>query len=227
MFASSRKSRLLGSVLAAALLAGAGGASTGEALADTPAATTVNTVTGIEHRSSGGLTTIMIRGSKAAKFSVYRLERPTRIVIDIAGADLATAVTGAHETSASIATNTWSVGAVSASELQDGGKVVRVVVTLARPGRYDVKAAGNDIIVAVTARDAAPGRRRRRRAHQPRAPRPRPPASGRPRPRPRARPPRPRPSRPGPRRTHCAPPPPPPSRTPSAPASPPSRPEPR
>ena len=57
---------------------------------------------------------------------------------------------------AEIATNSWAVSQVAASALEDGGKVVRVVVSLARPGRYDVKAAGNDIIVTVTARDAAP-----------------------------------------------------------------------
>ncbi len=154
MFASSRKSKLIGFVMAAAVAAGAGGGGhTAMADATTKAG---NSIAAVDQTSAGAMTTIRIKGTQAAKFSVYRLERPTRIVIDIAGADLSTALSGDHETSAVMATNSWAVSQVAASALEDGGKVVRVVVSLARPGRYDVKAAGNDIIVTVTARDAAP-----------------------------------------------------------------------
>ena len=115
-----------------------------------------NEIAAVDHTDAGAVTQIRIRGTQAGKFSVYKLERPSRVVIDVAQADLSTAVTGAHESIATFATNSWSVSQVAVQELEDGGAVVRIVVTLARPGRYDVKAAGNDIIVTVTARDAAP-----------------------------------------------------------------------
>ena len=38
----------------------------------------------------------------------------------------------------------------------DGGQLVRVIVSLARPGRYDVKTTGNELIVTVVPRDPAP-----------------------------------------------------------------------
>ena len=48
----------------------------------------------------------------------------------------------------------WAVSTIAAQQLDDGA--VRVIVTLARPGRYDVKTDGNEVVVMVMPRDPAP-----------------------------------------------------------------------
>src|SRR5439155_1412980 len=60
-----------------------------------------------------------------------------------------------HESASVVAANTWAVSTVAAQQLDDDG-IVRVIVTLARPGRYDVKTEGNELVVMVMARDPAP-----------------------------------------------------------------------
>ena len=50
--------------------------------------------------------------------------------------------------------NTWAVSAVGREPARRNG--VRIVITLARPGRYDVKTDGNAVVINVTARDEAP-----------------------------------------------------------------------
>src|SRR6185295_19638066 len=61
-----------------------------------------------------------------------------------------------HEAAAVVTANTWAVSAVAAQQIDDGGQIVRVIITLARPGRYDVKTEGNELVVMVVARDPAP-----------------------------------------------------------------------
>ncbi|MBK9073023.1 MAG: AMIN domain-containing protein [Myxococcales bacterium] len=100
-------------------------------------------------------TKVTIGGSRSATFNVYRLERPNRVVIDVSGATLAASV-GGQEQATTLTSSTWAVSQVSAQQLADNGSLVRVVVTMARPGTYDVKAVGNDIHVTVTSRDAPP-----------------------------------------------------------------------
>jgi type IV pilus assembly protein PilQ len=115
-----------------------------------------NEIRGITFEEAGGATKIRVRGSQTGTFSVYRLERPSRVVVDIAQASLATSVAGSHDAGAIVAPNTWSVSQVTAQPLDDEGALIRVAVTLARPGSYDVKSEGKDIVITVTARDVAP-----------------------------------------------------------------------
>lgn len=115
-----------------------------------------NQIRAVTVDESGGVASVKVRGSQTATFTVYKLERPTRVVIDVAQASLDEAVRGAHETAATWTPGTWAVSQVAAQEMSDGGALVRVVVTLARPGRWDVKAVGDDVIVMVTPRDAPP-----------------------------------------------------------------------
>ena len=100
-----------------------------------------------------GVTSVHVRGADAPTFTVYKLDRPTRVVIDMPGARLSDVMRG-HESSALFTPNTWAVSTIAAQQLDDNA--VRVIVTMARPGRYDVKSVGNEVVVIVTARDAAP-----------------------------------------------------------------------
>jgi type IV pilus assembly protein PilQ len=109
-----------------------------------------------EQAGAAGTTTVRLRGSSTATFSVYRLDRPTRVVVDVSNAALTDAVRDPHERGMTWTPNTWAVSQVQASALDGDGAMVRLVVTLARPGRYDVKPDGKDLVVTVTPRDPRP-----------------------------------------------------------------------
>ncbi|MCB9561351.1 MAG: AMIN domain-containing protein, partial [Kofleriaceae bacterium] len=117
-----------------------------------------NRIDAVSFDDAGQATTIRIRGTAVPTFTVYKLERPNRVVIDIAGAELSRKVRDAQDNGEAIAVSTWAVAQLAAYEIDDGGAVVRVVVTLARPGRYDVTAKDHDLVVEVAARDDAPAK---------------------------------------------------------------------
>jgi len=114
-----------------------------------------NEIRAVTFEEDGGSTRVHVRGAQTPTFTVYKLERPSRVVIDVPQARLAEALRG-HEGAAVFTPSTWAVSTIAAQQIDDGGQVVRVIVTLARPGRYDVKTDGNEVVVMVTARDAAP-----------------------------------------------------------------------
>ena len=102
-----------------------------------------------------GTTLVRVRGAQTPTFTVYKLERPSRVVIDVPQARLAEALRG-HEGASVFMPSTWAVSTIAAQQLDDGGSIVRVIVTMARPGRYDVKTENNEVVVMVTARDPMP-----------------------------------------------------------------------
>lgn len=104
---------------------------------------------------SAGTTRVHVRGASTPTFTVYKLERPSRVVLDVPQARLADGLRG-HEGASVFTPSTWAVSTIAAQQLDDGGQMVRVIVTMARPGRYDVKTEGNEVVVMVSARDAAP-----------------------------------------------------------------------
>jgi type IV pilus assembly protein PilQ len=114
-----------------------------------------NEIRAVTFDADAGTTRVHVRSAQTPTFTVYKLERPSRVVIDIPQARLAEALRG-DERASVLAANTWAVSSIAAQELDDGGLVVRVIVTLARPGRYDVKTSGNELVMMVTARDPAP-----------------------------------------------------------------------
>ncbi len=114
-----------------------------------------NEIRTVSYDEQGGVTRVHVRGAQTPTFTVYKLERPSRVVIDLPQARLADALRG-HDSAAVFTANTWAVSTVAAQQLDDGGAIVRVIVTLARPGRYDVKTEGQEVVVMVTPRDAAP-----------------------------------------------------------------------
>ena len=114
-----------------------------------------NEILAVTFDDDAGTTRVHVQGAQTPTFTVYKLERPSRVVIDVPQARLAEALRG-HETASVLAANTWAVSTIAAQELDDGGQVVRVIVTLARPGRYDVKTSGNELVVMVMPRDPAP-----------------------------------------------------------------------
>src|SRR6185503_6341202 len=76
-----------------------------------------NEIRAVAIEEHAGVTQIRGRGIATPTFTVYRLDRPTRVVVDVAQATLAEAVRGDHESSATFAANTWAVSQVAAIEL--------------------------------------------------------------------------------------------------------------
>src|SRR5688572_6928304 len=103
-----------------------------------------NEIRAVTFDEDGGTTRVHVRGAQTPTFTVYKLERPSRVVIDVPQARLAEALRG-HEGAAVFTPSTWAVSTIAAQQIDDGGQVVRVIVTLARPGRYDVKTTANEV----------------------------------------------------------------------------------
>jgi type IV pilus assembly protein PilQ len=85
---------------------------------------------------------VVVTGSRAAVFTVFRLGGPDRLVIDVTSAD-ATAIRGAREGQGPIA-------GINVSQFTDStSSVGRVLVTLKDAKSYDVKADGNLLLISV------------------------------------------------------------------------------
>src|SRR5512138_1828258 len=114
------------------------------------AAPSPNAIQRLTVREEGATTIVAVRGTATPTFTVYKLERPERVVIDVANARL-------EDELEPMTVSSWAVSQVSTQAL--GGQeaqVVRVLVGFARPSQYRVKAIGNDVVVTVIADDPRP-----------------------------------------------------------------------
>ena len=85
---------------------------------------------------------LRLSGSKAPTFTVFKLSEPSRVVIDLAGADVS-AVRGPRDGAGPIA-------GVTVSQFSDERAAVgRIVVAIAEGARYDVMAQGDEVVVSV------------------------------------------------------------------------------
>src|SRR5215470_13520216 len=91
---------------------------------------------------------VVVTGSRAPIFTVFRLGGPDRLVIEVTSAD-ATAIRGAREGQGPIA-------GINVSQFTDStSSVGRVLVTLKDAKSYDVKADGNLLLIAVVGEGAS------------------------------------------------------------------------
>ncbi len=103
----------------------------------------LDVVKGIEARptATGGL--VVLHGTRAPVFSVFRLSSPDRVVVDLAGADVSAAA-------APKVVGVPGLAGISAVQFQRGdSKVGRVILEAASRVRYDVRVEGNDVLVAL------------------------------------------------------------------------------
>ncbi|MBN2362264.1 MAG: type IV pilus secretin PilQ [Deltaproteobacteria bacterium] len=128
-------SHLLGAIIVGAVLA-AGGANAAEG-----GGLELN---GIEVQAEANTTQVVINTSGPPQYTVFKLTAPLRVVIDVQGADarrVATTLPGGG-----------LVTEVTTTQFDDGaGRVGRVIVGLADSAAYDVKSAGNAIVLTATA----------------------------------------------------------------------------
>jgi type IV pilus assembly protein PilQ len=91
---------------------------------------------------------VVVTGSRAPIFTVFRLGGPDRLVIDVTSAD-ATAIRGARD-------GQGPIGGINVSQFTDStSSVGRVMVTLRDAKSYDVKADGNLLLVSVVGEGAS------------------------------------------------------------------------
>ncbi|MFH0902651.1 MAG: type IV pilus secretin PilQ, partial [Pseudomonadota bacterium] len=108
----------------------------------------------IELADDGASTLVRLRCSGMPSFTVYRLERPDRIVVDLANAKLAASAPGRDGPSV---VNGWVVGQFAAQEIGESESTfARVIVGLARPAAYRVNTVENEVLLLVTAHAAPP-----------------------------------------------------------------------
>jgi type IV pilus assembly protein PilQ len=103
----------------------------------------------VSPNAEGGL--VVLHGTKAPVFSVYRLTDPDRIVVDLSGADVSHAVVPQG-------TSIPGVTGISTVQFQEGAvKVGRLVLNAAPTVSYDVTVVGHDVRVAILETGSANG----------------------------------------------------------------------
>ncbi len=104
-------------------------------------------ISGIEVHPTPEGGQLILKGTRAPVFSVYRLSDPDRIVIDLTGADISRAV-------APQGVKVAGVTGISTVQFQEGAvKVGRLVLNAAATVSYDVTVVGNDVRVALLETD--------------------------------------------------------------------------
>ena len=84
-----------------------------------PAHAGVNEVRTVTFEPDAATTRVVVRSTQTPTFSVYKLEKPTRVVVDVPNARLAASLLG-HDSVASLSANTWAVSGITAQQLDDG-----------------------------------------------------------------------------------------------------------
>ncbi len=109
-----------------------------------------NLVRAIDARAVGGRTVITVHGTITPSFTAYRLERPARLVVDLADGQL-------DGRDVPMDVDSWAVSQISATQRSDATtRLVRLMIGFKRPSSYDVQASGNDVVVTVTPDEAPP-----------------------------------------------------------------------
>ena len=106
-----------------------------------------NRITGVELSPGGKL---VVHGSVKPSFTAFKLADPPRLVIDLEGAD----VTGV---ASPIDLHQGGITGVTTAQFDEGAnRVARIVVALAGDVRYDVSAAGSDLLIQIGEPSPAP-----------------------------------------------------------------------
>ncbi len=115
----------------------------------------LNSLRGLEVVKTPTGAQVVVDGSRAPTFTVFRLNDPDRLVVDLSQADGA-AIKGRHE-------GAGPVGGVVASQFSDDrSKVSRLLVALDKGAKYDVRADGNRVVISI---DGADGKAELSQAH--------------------------------------------------------------
>ena len=110
-----------------------------------PADAGKNRIDAVRFDDAGQSTTIRIRGTSVPTFTVYKLERPNRVVIDISGAELGPKVKAQQDNAETISVSTWAVNAVAATRPPSHRHQVRsIFMTVSPRSKEAFSIAGQD-----------------------------------------------------------------------------------
>lgn len=110
----------------------------------------LNALRGISSTKSGATTKIFLQLESKPTFTVYRLERPQRIIVDLAN----TTVEGYEDP---VDIDSWAVGQVAVARFtHTGSTITRVLIGFKRQSSYTVEAGENRVVITVTANTEPP-----------------------------------------------------------------------
>ena len=105
-------------------------------------ASALNTLSDLKVNSTPSGAQVVVSGSRAPTFTVFRLADPDRLVVDMTGAD-ASSIKGPRDGQGPIR------GIVASQFSNEHSSVGRVLVTLDHASQYDVRADGNRVVISV------------------------------------------------------------------------------
>ena len=109
-----------------------------------------NVVGKVEARGDGDRTIVIVHGSAVPSFTAYRLEQPSRLVVDLANGRLG------HD-DGPMDVESWAVSQIATAQYAtERVKTARVMINLRRTCTYDVKPRGNDLYITITSSEPAP-----------------------------------------------------------------------
>lgn len=115
------------------------------AVASDARAADANTISAVDVAEKDGAIELVIRGSRPPSYTVFKLQEPPRLVVDLSGADVS-AVASPVEVAKG------GVIAYSTAQYKDAkSQVGRVIVALDGPRRYEVQPRGDAVVVRVIA----------------------------------------------------------------------------
>ncbi len=114
-----------------------------------PAAPSPNAIRSIDVAERSGAVEVDIRGSRAPSYTVFKLQEPPRLVVDLAGGDVSAIASP-------IRVDRGGVATVTTAQYQDERTSVgRVVIGLDPAARYEVAPRGDSVVVRVLPATAA------------------------------------------------------------------------
>ncbi|MGZ3458447.1 MAG: AMIN domain-containing protein, partial [Archangium sp.] len=102
----------------------------------------LNTLRDLKVVQTGSGAQVVVTGTRAPTFTVFRLSGPERLVVDLSSAD-ATGIKGHHDGQGPVA------GVVASQFSDERASVGRVLVALSQAAQYDVRADGNRVLISV------------------------------------------------------------------------------
>jgi type IV pilus assembly protein PilQ len=102
-----------------------------------------NVIRTIDVAERGGAVELAIQGTRAPSYTVFKLQDPPRLVVDLAGADVS-------QVASPVEVGKAGVVAVSTAQYKDERSAVgRVIVALEGPRKYEVTPRGDAVVVTV------------------------------------------------------------------------------
>ncbi len=115
------------------------------AVASEARAIDANTISAVDVSEKDGAVELVIKGSRPPSYTVFKLQEPPRLVVDLSGADVS-GVASPFEVAKG------GVIGVSTAQYKDAkSQVGRVIVALDGPRRYEVQPRGDTVVVRVIA----------------------------------------------------------------------------